>query len=235
MNGPLKYHGGKHYLAPQIVALMPPHLHYVEPYFGGGAVLFAKPHDGTSEVINDSNGDLTNFWRVLQDKKAFAEFQRRVEATPFSQREWQQAKEFFILCRQSLAGRCKDFAPITRTILDRSIRVYPEVPLDDAVLVRDAAIHVGRRAIKGQRYRAVADGAGNGEFKGNPQGDSLLSPELEKDVSHIGVKKVAHSDDVEAIETLLLQVIVEPAEKAKIGFHRGLGDVRVIGHAGEPI
>ena len=36
MNSPLKSHGGKHYLAAQIVALMPPHLHYVEPYFGGG-------------------------------------------------------------------------------------------------------------------------------------------------------------------------------------------------------
>lgn len=70
MNGPLKCHGGKHYLAGQIVGLMPPHLHYVEPYFGGGAVLFAKTSEGTSEVANDLNGNLMNFWRVLQDKKS---------------------------------------------------------------------------------------------------------------------------------------------------------------------
>lgn len=133
MNGPLKSHGGKHYLARHIVALMPPHLHFVEPYFGGGAVLFAKQHEGISEVVNDINGDLMNFWRVLQDKKAFTEFKRRMEATAFSEVEWQEAKtelaqevgtsrkasieravSFFILARQSMAGRCADFAPISK-------------------------------------------------------------------------------------------------------------------------
>ncbi len=29
---PLKWHGGKHYLARRIVGLMPPHLHYVEQF-----------------------------------------------------------------------------------------------------------------------------------------------------------------------------------------------------------
>ena len=43
---PLKWHGGKYYLASKIVDLMPPHLHYVEPFFGGGAVLLARdPED----------------------------------------------------------------------------------------------------------------------------------------------------------------------------------------------
>jgi hypothetical protein len=42
MTPPLKWHGGKHYLAAKIVDLMPSHIHYVEPYFGGGAVLLAK-------------------------------------------------------------------------------------------------------------------------------------------------------------------------------------------------
>ena len=48
--------------------LMPSHLHYVEPFFGGGAVLLARdpeddglwlfPHKGVSEVVNDINGKL---------------------------------------------------------------------------------------------------------------------------------------------------------------------------------
>jgi DNA adenine methylase len=134
MNSLLKTHGGKHYLASQIVALMPTHLHYVEAYFGGGAVLFAKTSVGTSEVVNDLNGHLMNFWRVLQDRKTFVEFQRRIEATPFSEVEWQDARDrldqlngtishqeqidraarFFVLCRQSMSGRCQDFTPITR-------------------------------------------------------------------------------------------------------------------------
>jgi hypothetical protein len=33
---PLKTFGGKHNLAARIVALFPRHLHYVEPFFGGG-------------------------------------------------------------------------------------------------------------------------------------------------------------------------------------------------------
>ena len=36
---PLKWHGGKNYLARHIVALMPRHVHYCESFFGGGAVL----------------------------------------------------------------------------------------------------------------------------------------------------------------------------------------------------
>jgi len=135
VNIPLKTHGGKHYLARQIVALMPRHTHYVEPYAGGLAVLFAKPCEGISEVVNDLNGDLMNFWRVLQDRKPFIEFKRRVEAVPFSEVEWQDAQQalaerenaasradrveravrFFILCRQSMSGRCQDFAPLTRS------------------------------------------------------------------------------------------------------------------------
>src|SRR5262245_33475605 len=71
---PLKWHGGKHYLAQQIVALMPPHLHYVEPCFGGGAVLLAHSGEGRSELINDVDGRLMNFWRVLQNPNQFAAF-----------------------------------------------------------------------------------------------------------------------------------------------------------------
>jgi len=58
---PLKWHGGKHYLAKAIIELMPPHVHYVEPYFGGGSVLLEKDPVGVSEVVNDRNRELMNF------------------------------------------------------------------------------------------------------------------------------------------------------------------------------
>src|SRR5712692_11203335 len=90
---PLKWHGGKHYLASRIVALMPPHTHYVEPYAGGLAVLLSKSPDGVSEVVNDLDRRLTNFWKVLQDNALFLEFQRLVEAIPFSEPEWREATE----------------------------------------------------------------------------------------------------------------------------------------------
>jgi DNA adenine methylase len=138
--GPLKWHGGKHYLARRIVARMPRHLHYVEPFAGGLAVLLARdPADprlwagdgsgtrGVSEVANDINGRLMNFWRVLQDPDDFDRFCRRVEAVPLSRVAWEAAHAhqygqdgvddavaFFIDCRQSLAGRMKGFTSITR-------------------------------------------------------------------------------------------------------------------------
>jgi DNA adenine methylase len=130
---PLKTHGGKaaHHgkLARRIVELMPPHLQYVEPFAGGLAVLLAKDPEDVAEVVNDLNGDLTNFWRVLQDVAAFERFYRIVEAVPFSETEWTEAVAclavktdpvpravaFFIACRQSLAGRLKGFATLTPT------------------------------------------------------------------------------------------------------------------------
>jgi hypothetical protein len=69
---PLKTHGGKGAhrgnLARWIVGLMPKHLHYVEPFPGGLSVLLAKNPEGVSEVVNDLDGGLTNFWHVLQGR-----------------------------------------------------------------------------------------------------------------------------------------------------------------------
>lgn len=123
---PLKWHGGKWYLATKIVALMPNHTHYIEPFAGGLSVLLAKDPEGVSEVVNDLNGDLTNFWKVLQKPSYFARMRRTLEAVPFSENEWRDAEKpssdpveratrFFIRCRQSLAGRMGGFAPLSRT------------------------------------------------------------------------------------------------------------------------
>jgi DNA adenine methylase len=141
LTAPLKWHGGKSYLAKRILALMPPRvsnpnapaaddpgwLHYVEPFAGGLAVLLALDPDGISEVVSDLDGRLTNFWRVLQGADLFPAFARAVAVMPFSEREWNGAGEhmddpdpvarsvaFFVRCRQSLAGRMGTFAPLTR-------------------------------------------------------------------------------------------------------------------------
>src|SRR5262245_38736155 len=92
LSPPIQWHGGKHYLANRIVGLMPGHTHYVEPFAGGLAVLLARSGEGVSEVVNDLNGDLVNFWRVLQREETFARFSRAVQAIPFSRREWEEAK-----------------------------------------------------------------------------------------------------------------------------------------------
>src|SRR5258708_6055012 len=137
MNLPLKWHGGKYYLAKVIVGLMPRHIHYVEPFFGGGAVLFSRdpndpklelpPHKGVSEVVNDLNGKLINFWGVLRDENQFAEFVRKVQAIPLARQEWEEshahvygenpiadAIAFFVDCRQSRSGLMNSFTAVTR-------------------------------------------------------------------------------------------------------------------------
>jgi len=144
MKIPLKWHGGKYYLASRIVALMPRHLHYVEPFFGGGAVLFAREpgderlwwsgHPGVSEVVNDIHERLVNFWRVLQDPPPFAEFHRRVQAVPVSRSMWEEAHgheygrdpvadavAFFVDCRQSRSGLMTSFTAVTRNRLRRGM------------------------------------------------------------------------------------------------------------------
>lgn len=43
---PLKWFGGKRYVASTVVAMMPRHLNYVEPFAGGLQVLFARDPAG---------------------------------------------------------------------------------------------------------------------------------------------------------------------------------------------
>jgi len=64
---PFAYFGGKTRLADRIVGLLPTHEHYVEPYGGSLAVLLAKPRS-RMETVNDLDGDLMLFWRVLRDR-----------------------------------------------------------------------------------------------------------------------------------------------------------------------
>lgn len=41
-------------------------VNYVEPFFGSGAVLLARPRIGKTETINDKDRYVANFWRAVQ-------------------------------------------------------------------------------------------------------------------------------------------------------------------------
>ena len=58
--------GGKRRLAAQLLPLFPPHTCYVELFCGGAALYFLREKAAKVEVINDSNGELTNLYRVVQ-------------------------------------------------------------------------------------------------------------------------------------------------------------------------
>lgn len=85
MKPPVCYFGGKTLLAPRIAALLPPHGHYVEPYAGGLSVLLAK-RPSAMETVNDLDGAVVTFWRVLRDRPA--ELARVCALTPHSRAEY---------------------------------------------------------------------------------------------------------------------------------------------------
>jgi DNA adenine methylase len=86
LNSVISWVGGKRLLRKQIIPLIPKHDTYCEVFGGAGWVLFGKSADkkdwlpdsatrgrGYTEVYNDINGDLVNFWRYIKmHPEAFA-------------------------------------------------------------------------------------------------------------------------------------------------------------------
>src|SRR5579872_1356869 len=66
MKGPLSYVGGKYRMAKTLISHLPEHTTYVELLAGGAQLLFQKPRSKV-EVINDTYGELVNFYRVAQN------------------------------------------------------------------------------------------------------------------------------------------------------------------------
>lgn len=85
---PFTYFGGKCRIAAQIAALLPPHGHYVEPFAGSLAVLLAKPRSA-HETVNDLDGSLMTFWKVLREQPA--DLERACFLTPHSRAEHEAA------------------------------------------------------------------------------------------------------------------------------------------------
>lgn len=86
----LNYPGAKWGMAREIVALMPPHRSYLEPFFGSGAVLFNKPPSAI-ETVNDIDGDIVNFFTVLREYPT--ELAADIAMTPYSREVFDDAYE----------------------------------------------------------------------------------------------------------------------------------------------
>jgi DNA adenine methylase len=106
----LRWYGGKWDLASWIIGHFPPHDHYVEPCFGAGSVLLQKP-TVKLETINDLNGRVVNYFRVLRDRPA--ELIKLLDLTPWAAEEYaisqnvspdevEDARRFHILCWMSI-------------------------------------------------------------------------------------------------------------------------------------
>lgn len=122
MKPPFAYYGGKVGLAPLICSLLPPHRVYVEPFFGAGAVLFAKT-PSVHEIVNDLDHNVVTFFRVLRERPDELELACRL--TPYARAEYaaseldedlddlERARRFWVRVNQSFgktAGRQTGFS-----------------------------------------------------------------------------------------------------------------------------
>jgi DNA adenine methylase len=89
MRTPLSYYGGKQQLAKTILGLIPEHRIYCEPFIGGAAVFFAK-EPSRVEIINDTNGELVNFYEVV--RRDFPALEKEAAISLHSRKLHSQAK-----------------------------------------------------------------------------------------------------------------------------------------------
>lgn len=114
MKPPVPYYGAKARLAPWIISLLPAHRQYVETHCGSAAVLFAKPASSV-ELINDLDGNVTTFFKVLRDYEA--DLRRALTWTPYAHAEYnaadleepdltdlERARRFFVRATQGFNG-----------------------------------------------------------------------------------------------------------------------------------
>lgn len=92
MKPPITYYGGKQRLIKELSELLPHHRHYIEPFMGGGALFFAKT-PSPSETINDLNGEVINFYKMV--KTRFEELKKEVAGTLHSRSTYTEAMAIY--------------------------------------------------------------------------------------------------------------------------------------------
>lgn len=111
--------GGKTRLLRHLLPLLSdnPHRTYVEPFAGGGAVLFSRAEPAKIEVLNDTHGELVRLYRVVANhldefSRQFRwmltsreEFERLQRLPPDTLTDIQRAARFFYLQKLAFGGK----------------------------------------------------------------------------------------------------------------------------------
>ena len=132
---PVRWPGGKGFLAEMIVRHLGPHRTYVETCCGGAAVFWAKRREiSVAEVLNDADGELINFYQVLH--KRGRRLAAEVDSMPYSRAlfvkllAWRprgtfhRAARFWYLNRVAFGGRRR--RPPFGVMLSRRPAVLPQ-------------------------------------------------------------------------------------------------------------
>lgn len=91
IKSPINRIGGKFFLKDWLVQYIPKHVCYVEPFAGAGHLLFAKS-PSKAEVLNDINGHLINFFRVIKDHEKRQRLIETLQYMPYSRALWQELR-----------------------------------------------------------------------------------------------------------------------------------------------
>ena len=75
---PITYYGGKQLMVKHILPIIPEHNLYCEPFAGGAAIFFSK-QPSEVEILNDTNRELINFYRVVQND--FTSLEKEIKIT----------------------------------------------------------------------------------------------------------------------------------------------------------
>jgi len=130
---------------------------YTEAYLGSGAVLLNRAPAKT-EAVNDLDGNIVNFFRVLQKRDSYEELKYRLRYTPYSYAEFRRAHEilaqgvnahpvdrawaFFVIQNQGFSG-----VPYTRSwafsmIKNHGARFRTNVASLDLFVERLRSVHI---------------------------------------------------------------------------------------------
>ncbi|MDH4229947.1 MAG: DNA adenine methylase [Nitrospirota bacterium] len=117
MRSPIIWMGSKRRLAPVILPMFPVHSCYVEVFAGSGSLLFAREDPAKTEVLNDIDGELVNFFRTAKhhlvefcNQFRWAVTSRKVfdwcqDMPPEPLTEIQRAARFYYLQRLAFGGK----------------------------------------------------------------------------------------------------------------------------------
>lgn len=120
---PFRLYGGKYSHLTWLLPQLPQTKRYVEPYGGSGAVLLNQ-EPSQIEVFNDKDSDITNFFKILRDRKD--DLLEKIALSPFSREEFEmaiekqndddlsaieQARLFFVRAGQVRSGLAQEATP----------------------------------------------------------------------------------------------------------------------------
>lgn len=89
---PLVYFGGKWKSAPWYIENMPQHRTFVDLFGGGCNIILRKPRNMSKyEIYNDLDGEVINFFRVIQNPETCQKLLRIIKRTPYAREAFYDA------------------------------------------------------------------------------------------------------------------------------------------------